>query len=440
MTAPEVARLDKAMSSGDANEQKQVLAELVATRDQERTQGSDIRDSKNLLDNIKTSLADKLIPLTEQMRAGIIYMAGGKDKLTTEDIMRRVVENDSKGRTDAINTRFNGEIGKLEDQKSEYESSARSERYIGFVTSGETYAKAKASAAEFSRLAEETEKKIQALKEEQAKLLAKENARREQEIKDLTEAAAKRREQEDAAREAEDKRRKLIEEAGAGGSGPGRYGQGGSGGSSSTGGQSAPYAPLTGDVSQKMSEAERRAGLPPGVLQAVFQQETSGNTAYINDPAKYHYGLDANGRRIAPHTGKISTAFGPFGILESTAKNPGYGVSPLKDKSLDEQIRFTSEYLAARTKSAGSLSAGLAGYGEGFAYSNSVMRKMRNINSTPMPDDAVAARRIGDQYMNVRGTFDPLAITVNYPDGKQAAPPAYLNPYFNRSSPFGQSS
>lgn len=123
----------------------------------------------------------------------------------------------------------------------------------------------------------------------------------------------------------------------------------------------------------KMANAEAAAGLPPGTLAAIRKQETGNNAAYINDPTKYHYGLDANGRRIAGHTGKISTAFGPFGILESTARDPGYGVAPLKDKSLDEQIRFAAEYAAARARSSGSLAGGLAGYGEGGKYARSVM-------------------------------------------------------------------
>jgi hypothetical protein len=48
-----------------------VLGQIAARYDQERTEGSDIRDSKNNLDNIKTSLADKLVPLTQAMREPI---------------------------------------------------------------------------------------------------------------------------------------------------------------------------------------------------------------------------------------------------------------------------------------------------------------------------------------------------------------------------------
>ena len=111
-------------------------------------------------------------------------------------------------------------------------------------------------------------------------------------------------------------------------------------------------------------------------MYSVMQQEIGGQTdRFMADPATYHYAANNKGQRIAPHTGKISTAFGPFGILESTGRDPGYGVAPLKDKSLEEQIRFSSDYLAARSQKGG-LKAGLAGYGEGEKYAAQVSARM----------------------------------------------------------------
>ena len=133
---------------------------------------------------------------------------------------------------------------------------------------------------------------------------------------------------------------------------------------------------ISDDLIKMLGEADKRNGLPPGTMFSVMQQETGGNTKYVDDPATYHYGLNKEGKRIAGHTGKISTAFGPFGILESTGKDPGYGVQPLKDKSLAEQVRFASDYLAARSKQAGGLQAGLAGYGEGGKYGQQVMARL----------------------------------------------------------------
>lgn len=144
------------------------------------------------------------------------------------------------------------------------------------------------------------------------------------------------------------------------------------------------------DISKQLAAANERAGLPAGTMEAIFKQETGGNDAYIKDPAKYHYELNKEGKRIAGHTGKVSTAFGPFGILESTAADPGYGVKPLKSKSLQDQIDFASDYLAARSKAAGGLAGGLAGYGEGAGYAQSVAKRMGR-PGTDIP--AVAPRR-----------------------------------------------
>lgn len=145
---------------------------------------------------------------------------------------------------------------------------------------------------------------------------------------------------------------------------------------------------LPSDLLEQLSAADKRAGLPAGTMASILQQETGGNAKYLNDPAAYHYGLNAEGKRIAGHTGKVSTAFGPFGILESTARDPGFGVAPLKDKSLAEQIRFASDYLGARVKRDG-LEKGLAGYGEGAKYAKQVAGRIgdKKPTTTPMAVD-----------------------------------------------------
>lgn len=125
-----------------------------------------------------------------------------------------------------------------------------------------------------------------------------------------------------------------------------------------------------------LAQADKQRGFPQGTLAAVMQQETGGNAKYLEDPSTYHYGLNAQGQRVAGHTGKVSTAFGPFGILESTGRDPGFGVKPLANKSIEEQVRFAGDYLAARALKGGGLQAGLAGYGEGGKYGQQVMARL----------------------------------------------------------------
>ena len=137
------------------------------------------------------------------------------------------------------------------------------------------------------------------------------------------------------------------------------------------------------ELVQLLIEADKRNGFPVGTMASVMRQEIGGNSKYIQDPTTYHYPLNAQGKRIAKHSGVESTAFGPFGIVESTAADPGWGVKPLQDKSLKEQVRFASDYLAARAKQAGSLEKGLAGYGEGAKYSREVMGRLGAPGSPP---------------------------------------------------------
>ena len=126
-----------------------------------------------------------------------------------------------------------------------------------------------------------------------------------------------------------------------------------------------------------LSAAEKANGLPLGTMSSVLQQEIGGQlNKFLGDPTAYHYPVGPDGRRVAKHTGKVSTAFGPFGILESTAAQPGYGVKPLQNKSLEEQVRFSAEYLAARSKRAGGLVEGLSAYGEGPKYGAQVAGRL----------------------------------------------------------------
>jgi hypothetical protein len=152
---------------------------------------------------------------------------------------------------------------------------------------------------------------------------------------------------------------------------------------------------LPKELIDQLNATDKRHGFPQGTMLSVMQQEIGGRSEFLQDPTKYHYEPNEKGQRIAKHTGKVSTAFGPFGILESTAKDPGYGVTPLRDKSLGEQVRFAGEYLAARAKQGGSLIKGLAGYGEGDKYAHQVAKRQGSIEvaapgSGPMSEPAPA--------------------------------------------------
>lgn len=134
-----------------------------------------------------------------------------------------------------------------------------------------------------------------------------------------------------------------------------------------------------------MAAEEKRTGLPTGLLASLVQQETGGQQRFVDNPGDFHYKAGPNGEKPK------STARGLGGILEGTARDPGYGVTPLKDWSVPEQLRFIADYSQARIKQAGSVEAGLAGYGQGAPYSKQVMARLGNApvsNPSPlaMPD------------------------------------------------------
>lgn len=173
---------------------REVLAEISAKYDQERTQGQDIRDSKNALDNIKTSIAEKLIPLTQEMRHGIMAIAGDGKK-SPRQIMEEVIRAESNDRTSTIEGDFKKKMDPLKHRLGQ----VNYELYGRFGTSAERK-------AELSEEQKRLDEEINKLKEQQKKLLGEENTRREREIENLKEADRQRWE----AERLEQERKSLV--------------------------------------------------------------------------------------------------------------------------------------------------------------------------------------------------------------------------------------
>lgn len=186
---------------------------------------------------------------------------------------------------------------------------------------------------------------------------------------------------------------------------------------------------LPADFVALLAAQDKRKGFPAGTMQSVVKQEVGSRAGeFLQNPSLYHYGLNAEGKRIAGHTGKVSTAFGPFAILESTGADPGYRVTPLKDKSLGEQVRFAADYLAARSKSGGGLLQGLAGYGEGAKYAEQVMAKIGGIG--PPSRKTIAAGNASARTAGVAAAYMPAAEVAAQalPEQEVAqAPPQQMN-------------
>lgn len=181
------ASLD-ALGSKSPEEQRRILATLAAKYGQEATLGTDIRDSKNIMDNIKNLIGEKLIPLTQEIRHGIMYMAGHDGKLTSSAILQKVMESDHNDKLGSINNDM------LEKRKTINDDRVRLRAAIADLSDEnlqERYrrdpAMIKKKLEERAKLEEQfaaTEKRLLELQEETARLIAQENERHKKALED----------------------------------------------------------------------------------------------------------------------------------------------------------------------------------------------------------------------------------------------------------------
>ncbi|EPB8478525.1 lytic transglycosylase domain-containing protein [Escherichia coli] len=132
LSAADAERLRNVMSHGSDEDQRKMLTELVASREQERTMGSDVRDSRAALDNIKTSIADKLVPLTQEIRHGIMYMAGEGGKKSPQEIVQDVLKSQYDYQAKTISGQYSPAIA---EQTARY--NAAKARSLGVPTAEE---------------------------------------------------------------------------------------------------------------------------------------------------------------------------------------------------------------------------------------------------------------------------------------------------------------
>jgi flagellum-specific peptidoglycan hydrolase FlgJ len=99
-----MAQIEADGSLSDAEKDKRIKE--IAPQSQEKTLGSDVRDSKALLSNLLTQIADRAVPLLTDMRAGILYMAGDKGAIGPAAIARAVAEGQHRENVSAIQSKF----------------------------------------------------------------------------------------------------------------------------------------------------------------------------------------------------------------------------------------------------------------------------------------------------------------------------------------------
>jgi soluble lytic murein transglycosylase-like protein len=385
LTPGEVRRLDDVMANGTESQQKELLTSLVASRDQEQTQGKDIRDSKTALDNIKTSIADRLIPLTQEMRHGIMYIAG-QGKMSATDIQEQVMRADSKGRRQAIEGKYKALI---DEQGKRIVDARMSEDQTDYSTIENS-----------RRIQEEANREINRLKREQADLLAEENDMMSERIKAMR----------------EDESRKFLPAAASPSRGPSRRYRNG---------RRAASAGVTGDAGDAL-------------YSALLQQESGGRHT---DAAGNLITSSAGARGISqvmPATG-VDPGFGVAPLRDNSEEEYRRFGRDYLNAMLRRYGGDRAKALAAYNAGPGSVDKAIKQYGDNWL--NGMPEETRNYipsilgkesQGMPLPDGGT-----GPLSHNLK--FDALSIDVIHKNdrGEHVAPPQRLTTNVRPAAPFG---
>lgn len=126
---------------------------------------------------------------------------------------------------------------------------------------------------------------------------------------------------------------------------------------------SAPY-------DDYIDAAAARNRLDPDFLRGLFKRESGFNPNAVN-----------------PRSG--ATGLGQ--VLASTARDPGYGIAPLLDRTNPQaNIDFSAAYLRARIDRAGGFDAGVRGY-SGSEYGASGIRPIGRADGQQSPSTPISA-------------------------------------------------
>lgn len=399
----ERAKLDSVMAGSDKNKQRDLLATLVASRDQERTQGSDIRDSKNSLDNIKTQLADQLIPITLEMRHGIMAIAG-EGKKSPREIMRSVIEMDSKDKTNLISSNFDNQINPLAQKRADL---------LKLITNPLNTSMTQAYAHDPVLLKKKRDELANAPLEIKAI---------NSQIKELQKIKAEK-----LGTEADRLKAELK------------------------------------DFDSRYSGAKKTEELLPTTNAGGVKKTGKGSATFTTgDPLADAVALKESGAKHRNKDGSIVTspkgARGLMQLMPATAKNPGYGVRPAMDDSEEENIRVGKDYLAAMLKLfGGDERKALAAYNAGPGATRKAIKKANERggdwlrflpaetrNYVPSVLDArqgnplpVGDKNKNDGRVSFNMTADPLEIILRNDKMEQLGGSHYLNPRVGAASPFG---
>ncbi len=401
VSAEDKQELRKAMGT---DQEREVLARLTAQYDQERTQGSDIRDSKNALDNIKTAVADKMVPLMTDMRLGIMHIAGG-GKRSPKEIMAEVMGLESRDKVAGIKGDFENQrkaaVGESESIRIMRDKAVADLRKNYNNMTPEDIAKAQKRITELSDQyavkSEEVRNRLIELMKKEAEAIEAETKLRDEKIAEMRKASFN----------GDPETTGSINQSPAETARLGRVGRAPVGGGSGGGGGGAAAPDTFDDLFVKYG---KQYGVDPRILKAIAMKESSMRPGAVG-------GVNRNGTRdygLMQHNSAYLSERG----LTNDWKNP--------ERSIEEAAKL----LQKNIQKTGSVRSGVRAYnGSGpaaEAYAADIMGRVdgTKINEgTPLPGGGAGRGSVNPSY-NV--SADDITVRVVDANGRPMAPPQQI--------------
>lgn len=413
-------------AGGDDEKLKGVLASISAKYDQEQTQGSDIRDSKNTLDNIKTSLAERLVPLTQGMRDGIMYLAGDKGKISPLEIQKGVLDSESEYRTKNIRSDYDARakvsVGAAVDASQAADKAYKDAQ--GKLATGVHDMTVPQREAAFKNLLElEADKKkkaaaieeaITAARAATAKAVKEEADYHEKTVEDLKKAYAASIAPE--ATGAAGPGRSFTPDGGSiGGGRPGSYDPLGAGGAG--GGGSGAQGDVGGAMKFFMDKGwtrEQAAGIVANLsAESKLKPDALGDKGHAYGVGQWHPDRQANFKAWSGHDIHGSSLQDQYGFVN-------YELTEGQEQAAGRNLR--------RTRTAGDAGAVVGDqyerYGDKSGITTGVRRSIANsIEGTPLPSDLQGGQ---PGSTGAKITADDITVHVINEKGQPIAPPSII--------------
>lgn len=118
VNATGISRIAQIEASGLSDEEKTRQIKEVATQNQESTEGSRTRATINGVERAIQKMASELVDPLNDIRSGIMFMAGEKSGKSSREILEAVAQRESKDRADQINADYDARIKKVQTDGS----------------------------------------------------------------------------------------------------------------------------------------------------------------------------------------------------------------------------------------------------------------------------------------------------------------------------------